>query len=208
VLRLVADPYPPYQYLKGGAVHGLDHALVTAAFAAAGLEARTELAAWDECLGAVRDGSADAIFQITPNAERTEWMAFSRHFRESRTVLYGRRGEWPEGVGEQGLASLAGGSRLGALSGFSYGPQVDEAPVAVRYPSDAQLLDSLLHGDVDLGLIDAGVAAHLRGGDQRLEQLEGFAATRPLHLACRADRAQIVRDFDRGLAEIGVRVGA
>jgi polar amino acid transport system substrate-binding protein len=207
VLRLVADPYPPYQHADGGLVRGLDHDLVTAVFAAAGYEARTELLPWSECLAAVREGDADAIYQITPTAERSEWMAFSRSFREAQTVLYRRRGELPEGLGEGGLAALAARCRLGALAGFSYGPQASAAPVAARFESDDELLHGLREGEVDVVLVDAGVATHLLS-DDRLEPIPGFSAGRPLHLGCRADLVEIAREFDRGLAKMGAAAGA
>jgi len=41
-VRLLADPYPPYQFLDGPAVRGVDHDLIAAAFGEVGLEIRIE----------------------------------------------------------------------------------------------------------------------------------------------------------------------
>jgi ABC-type amino acid transport substrate-binding protein len=207
-LRLVADPYPPYQYARGGGVEGLDHALVTAAFDAAGHRARTDLTSWEECLEAVRDGFADAIYQITPTPEREEWLAFSVPFRQARSVLYRRRGEGPGEVADAELGAVASRRRLGALAGFSYGRVVDAVADKVEFGSDAELLAGLSEGKVDLAIVDSGVAAHLLGEDSDLEAVLGFAATRPLHLACRRDRIEIVQAFDAGLERMGAVASA
>jgi polar amino acid transport system substrate-binding protein len=111
-LRLVADPYPPYQYLADGAVTGVDHDLVTAAFKAVGLRARTRLLAWPLCLQEMQDGRADAIFQITPTPERMEWLMFSRPFRRARTVFYRRADDLIEGLTNVRLGAAPGGYRL------------------------------------------------------------------------------------------------
>jgi polar amino acid transport system substrate-binding protein len=203
-LRLVADPYPPYQYARGGVVEGLDHALVTAAFAATGQEARTDLAGWEECLEAVRDGFADAIYQITPTPEREEWLAFSAPFRQARSVLYRRRGDGPGKLADAELGTVASSRRFGALAGFSYGRVVDAVPGKIEFSSDAELLAALREKSVDLAIVDSGVATHLLGEESDLEPVFGFAATRPLHLACRHDRAEIIRAFDTGLERLGV----
>lgn len=202
-LRLVADPYPPYQHARDGVVEGLDHAVVTAAFGAAGMQAHTDLLGWEECLEALRDGSADAIYQITPTPEREGWLAFSAPFRQARSVLYRRRGEGPEEVGEEALAALGDRYRLGALAGFSYGPTVDSLGERIEFGGDSDLLHGLRQRQVDLAIVDEGVAAHLLGADDSLEPVPGFAASRPLHLACRRDRPEIVAAFDEGLARIG-----
>lgn len=201
-VRLVADPYPPYQYASAGTVEGLDQDLVIAAFAAAGIAAETELLGWEDCLTALRGGAADALFQITPTAERRQWLAFSAPFREARTLLYRRRGERPVEL-EGDLAATALGRRLGALAGFSYGAEIDAVAGKVELDSDAELLGALRRGVLDLAVVDEGVATHLLAGDAAIEPVPGFAQTRPLHLACLREREDVVRSFDRGRALIG-----
>jgi polar amino acid transport system substrate-binding protein len=202
-LRLVADPYPPYQYACSGELDGFDYELVTAAFAAAGLETETQLMVWEECLESLRAGESDALFQITPTPEREEWMAFSTPFREARSVIYRRRGAIPEGL-EDGLETVATGRRFGALAGFSYGRSVDPIPHKIAFDSDQELLGALRRGVVDLAIVDEGVAAHLHDGDDAIEPIPGFAETRPLHVGCLREREEVVRAFDLGLDRIGV----
>jgi polar amino acid transport system substrate-binding protein len=203
VVRLVADPYPPYQRTgDSGAVEGLDQELVVAAFAAVGLWARTELLPWSACMRAVAEGEADAIFQITPTAEREAWMAFSAPFREARSLLYRRRGEGPDNLGG-GLADLERGLILGCLSGFSYGAALDAVGGKLEFTSDAELLDALRAGELDLAVVDEGVAASLLGDSDDIEAVAGFAATRPLHLGAHRDREWAVTAFNRGLETIG-----
>ncbi|HEX7300849.1 MAG TPA: transporter substrate-binding domain-containing protein [Solirubrobacteraceae bacterium] len=202
-VRVVADPYPPYQYAEDGEVRGHDHELVVAAFAAVGLRATTQLLAWPECLQSLRDGAADAIFQITPTPEREHWLVFSRPFRSARTLLYQRPGTISRPIRVDELPALATQMRVGVLEGFSYDPVIDGAPAALAAPSDGALLMALRDAVVDLAVVDEGVAEHLLDGTGDAAPVPGFTVTRPLHLACRrADRA-IVEAFDAGLTAIG-----
>lgn len=201
-LRLVADRYPPYQYAVDGQVTGLDQDLVAAAFEAVGLQTATRLLSWSQCLQALRDGAADAIFQITPTPEREGWLAFSRPFRSARTLLYQRHGTVAEEVRSAELPALATELRIGVLEGFSYDPVIDAILNKVDIPSDTALLAALRTRHVDLAVIDEGVARHLLGGAGDVSPVPGFSVTRPLHLACRREAREIVAAFDAGLDAI------
>lgn len=201
-LHLVADPYPPYQYATRGRVIGRDQEFIAAAFEAVGLRTTTSLLAWSHCLEAMRDGVADAIFQITPTPEREVWLAFSRPFRSARTRLYQRSGWVVEEIREDELSALARKLRMGVLEGFSYGSVIDEVPSTLRAPSDAALLTALRTRAIDLAVIDEGVAEYLLGDERDILSVPGFCVTRPLHLACRHDSREIVVAFDAGVDAI------
>lgn len=49
-VQLVADPYPPYQYMEGGTVKGVDHDIIAAAFAEYGILTIARLLPWDDCI--------------------------------------------------------------------------------------------------------------------------------------------------------------
>lgn len=202
LMRLVADPYPPYQYAAGGQVRGLDQVLIAGAFEAVGLRAETRLLTWSQCLEAMRDGTADAIFQITPTPERERWLAFSRPFRAARTLLYRRRDTIVPDAAPADFPTLAAELRVGVLEGFSYGSVVDAAPAALAAPSDDALLAALRDGVVDVAVLDQGVARHLLNGTRELVAVPGFCVTRALHLACRSEDRAFVDAFDSGLAAI------
>ena len=81
IVRLVADPYPPYQYEEGGTTKGLDYELIATAFTAGGMEATIQLLLWEDCMAAMAAQDADAIFQITRTPHREEKYVFSAPFR-------------------------------------------------------------------------------------------------------------------------------
>jgi ABC-type amino acid transport substrate-binding protein len=200
-VRLVADPYPPYQWADGGTLVGLDHDLVVAAFAAAGRRAETRLLPWTACLAAMRDGSADAIFQITPTSERATWLAFSRPFRSARTLLYVPSGT-PRARSAAGPHAIDRSWRLAVLEGFRYGGAIDEHPRKVERSTDVQLLAALRAEEADAAVLDAGVAEHLLDGDDDIAAMPGFVVDRPLHLAARRDVAGVIEAFEAGLDSI------
>jgi polar amino acid transport system substrate-binding protein len=90
VVRLVADPYPPYQFEERGLVKGSDYEIVTRALALSGVRTIIKLLPWDACLDAMRCGEAGAIFQITPTPEREHEFLFSKPFRTARTLFFKR----------------------------------------------------------------------------------------------------------------------
>jgi ABC-type amino acid transport substrate-binding protein len=97
---------------------------------------------------------------------------------------------------------------VGALAGFSYDPSIDAVAGKLEFESDFELLEALRQGLVDVAVVEEGVALHLLDGDRDLTAIEGFATTRPLHLASRLDRPAIVDAFDLGLSRLGGSAGA
>jgi polar amino acid transport system substrate-binding protein len=205
-LRLVADPYPPYQYTADGEVTGIDHKFISDAFEAVGLRTSTRLLAWSLCLQAMREGVADAIFQITPTRERVEWLRFSLPFRSARTLLYQLADEITDDLKDVRLNAMATEHRIGVLDGFSYGTVIDDLPGKFEAPSNAALLLALRNHDIAFAVMDEGVAQHLLGGDRDISPVAGFCATRPMHLACRRDAPEIVLAFNAGLETITGKV--
>ncbi len=215
-VRLVADPYPPYQYEEGGEVKGVDQEVIREAFRVHGLEAETRLLPWRECLEWMERGRADGIFQIAPNPQRREQWLFSALLRTETTVLFRRRGSGAElrGAGPEGADAARGGGaapglRLGVLEGYSYDPFIDglKEPARVACKSQEHLLQALAEGQVDLALMDAGVAAWLMR-ERKLEGIEragDYRIARPLHVAFQKDRRETARLFDSGLAAVRAR---
>lgn len=88
---MVADPYPPYQYLEGGRVRGCDHEIITESFAARDISIYTKLHSWSACLRSLDLGEAVGIFQITKAPEREHIYLFSQTLRIAKTVLFTTR---------------------------------------------------------------------------------------------------------------------
>lgn len=196
-VRMVADPYPPYQYEEGGRVRGIDQEIITEAFRFHGIATETRLLPWKECLEWMESGRADGIFQILPNPQRERLFLFSDRLRTEKTVLFQPAG---------GDRDPFRGQRLGVLAGYSYGPEVDGLPELQKaeYGSQEALLQALAAGEVGLILMDAGLAAYRMKtrGVREIEPVPGYEITRPLHAAFSRDRPGIVRLFNSGLEAV------
>ena len=201
--RMVADPYPPYQYEERGEIRGIDHEIVTAAFAVHGISTETLLLPWADCLERVQRGTADGVFQILPTPEREKLFLFSARLRTENTLALRVKSR-------SGARDTQGdpfrGRRLGVLEGYSYGPAVDRLGESEKLArkSQRELLEALVAGEVDLILMDAGVAAYLidKLGSSGTEAVPGFSIQRPLHVAFRRGCAEMARQFDSGLAAV------
>jgi polar amino acid transport system substrate-binding protein len=206
-VRMVADPYPPYQYEEGGQVRGADQELIAAAFRFHGMATETRLLPWKQCLQWMQSGKADGIFQILPNPEREKLFLFSDRLRTERTALFRpSAGRLPGSAGGAADRVPFRGQRLGVLEGYSYGPEADRLPAIQKaeYQSQEALLQALAAGEVGLALMDAGLAAYLvkRLGVRGIEPVPGYEIARPLHAAFRRDRPDIVELFNSGLEAV------
>ena len=205
-VRLVADPYPPYQYQDGRVIRGVDHDVIAAAFQEEGLQVTTTLLPWDECVAAVKIGAADGIFQIQRTPERNAVFHFSDPLRTARTVFFTHKKSgfrFPAGIDPaQSLAK----HRLGIVRGYGYDPMIVELPESVKVIVETQeeLLQGVADGRYDVAIVDLGVAAYLsvRLGLDGLEKVEGFEIARVLHVGFRRNRLEMAGQFNAGLRRI------
>ncbi len=207
VIRLVADPYPPYQFEEGGRIRGIDQETIQEAFRLQGIEALTVLMPWKECLLWMDQKKADGIFQIVPSEERRKLFHFSEKLRAERTTLFARSAHGmrvPEGAD---IKDQLAGRTLGVLDGYSYGPAVDGLPGKLTRENQEALLLALTSGEADLVLMDAGVASYLtpKMGIQGIVQVPGYAIERPLHVAFQAHHRRLAKLFNAGLREVKAR---
>ena len=205
-VRLVADPYPPYQYEEDGTTKGMDFELIATAFAASGMEATIQLLPWEACLAAMAAQEADAIFQITRTPQREEQYTFLAPFRTARTLLF-KQGSTPlELASLTDLVQLTKTHPIGTVKGFSYNALVDALVPEAKIETDSQeeLFQELADGRFDIALADSGVAAFLleKMGFDGIEPVEGIEIGRELHLAAQKDLPGVVEAFDAGLREL------
>jgi polar amino acid transport system substrate-binding protein len=205
-VRLVADPYPPYQFEEKGRVRGIDQDTIGEALRARGLRAGTTLLPWSQCLQWMQEGKADGIFQIAPNLEREKRFLFSAQLRVERTVLLQSRAGSLAVRDPARLEEELRGQTLGVLSGYSYGAGIEALPASlkVELASQEPLLKALAEGRVDAILMDQGVADYLarKLGLQPMERIEGYELRRSLHVAFQRGEEELVRLFNAGLEEI------
>lgn len=205
-VQLVADPYPPYQYLEGQTVRGADHDVIAAALGEQGLHSRTRLLPWDECVRRMESGEAHGVFQITPTPERERQYLFSKPLRTARTVLFGNTGNPVDLSGINDPKEIFNRCVLGTVKGYSYDPLIDglEGLSKVTLDSQEDLLTGLSEGKFDLAVIDIGVGNYLANklGITNIQRAEGYEITRVLHVAFQRDLGDVVDRFNAGLETV------
>lgn len=207
-IRLVADPYPPYQYEEGGEVKGLDHDLVVTTFHSLGRETFVELLPWEECLKRIEEGKADGVFQVTKTPEREEKFLFpSEPLRTAKTVLLAKPGLPLRRITPNvDLVAQLRPFKLGVLSGYSYGAPLDELPSALKIPvaTQEELLFRLAKGDFQLAVIDLGVALYLscKLNLRGISPIKGFSIKRDLFIVFNPRLENLARSFGHQLKEL------
>jgi len=192
LIKLVADPYPPYQYWEGNEVKGVDHDLIVIALRGLGYGVEVELLPWEECLRRVEEGDAHGIFQITKTPERERKFVFpGEPLRVANTVLVVNPGATVRITPGTELGAQLRPYKVGVLSGYSYGPLLDDLPSPIKVPvgSQEELFLRLLKGELYLAAMDLGVARYLarKHGLSGLKTVEGLQVDRELFVAFKAD---------------------
>jgi polar amino acid transport system substrate-binding protein len=206
IVKLVADPYPPYQYEDEGRVIGVDHDIIKTSLKVYGIGAETSLCSWDECMALMENRTVDGIYQITRTPERTAHFLFSEQMRTARTQFHQRTGSAASLDSTVDLVSQLRYLKIGILSGYSYNPDIDS--LSDEYKVERQCSEDLLNGLLDeeysLALMDHGVAVYLmeRLGINEIETVEGYEISRPLYVAFQKDLIQLTQHFNAGLEVI------
>ena len=207
VVTLVADPFPPYQYMKGSQITGLDYEIVRNAFESQGLAISVALNPWDECIQRVDQGVADGVFQIARTPERERRFLFSDLLRTAKTVFYCSRAKPVMLDRGDGLTEKLQGTKIAVVKGYSYGPEFDnlQGIPKISVGSHQESLLELSANNVDLAIIDEGVGVYLVDVlmlGRKLQRVANFQIDRPLFVAFHRARSQIRDNFNRGLGEI------
>lgn len=205
-VQLVADPYPPYQYLEGQTVRGADHDVIAAALGEQGLHSRTRLLPWDECVRLMESGEAHGIFQIQPTPEREKAYTFSVPLRTAKTVLFRNTQKPTDLVGTGKLRAALEQYVLGTVKGYTYDPLIDELeePSRIVVESQERLLTGLSEGKFDLAIIDLGVGLYLSSmlRIRNIVRVEGYEIARVLHVAFQRTLSDISDHFNTGLEAV------
>lgn len=186
VLRVGADPFPPYQYLdENGDPVGSDCQRVKELLRKAGYEARVILEEWSVLEQMLYTGELDAVFQVQKTPEREKTYFFSGLLRSTVTETVTGRPSLTLGS----LGEVPGkGLTLGIIDQYAYGSEVDSLPASCKraYPTQEALLNAIADCQVDLGVFDKGVKEYLLerlGG--KVYPLENLTFLRPLYIMFR-----------------------
>lgn len=202
VIRVGADPFPPYQYYsEDGSVRGIDFDTVSRAFSQAGYEIKVELYDFPIVERMMHDGKMQAAFQVQPTPERKKIYHFSQLLREAATELVTAK----EGIDISEYKEIeTKGLTLGVLEGYTNGPDIDALSADIKrvYPDNQTLLRAISAGEVDLGVFDRGVKQYLmeQNGITNIRAIDTMTFLRPLYVVF---MDKDLRDaFDRGLSAI------
>jgi len=207
VVTLVADPFPPYQYMKGSQITGLDYEIIRNAFETQGLDISVALHPWDECIQRVDQGVADGVFQIARTPERERRFLFSDLLRIAKTVFYCNRAKPVMLDRDDRLIEKLQETKIAVAKGYSYGPEFDnlQGTPKISVGSHQEALLELSAKNVDLAIIDEGVGVYLVDVlmlGSKLQRVASFQIDRPLFLAFHRARMEIREIFNRGLEEV------
>mgnify|MGYP002128344838 FL=1 len=202
-ITVVTEPWPPYVFLQDGQLRGVDYEVSQHILQDLGYQPDWRVMPWKRAQHDVLAGQADAILDITVNAERQNQYHFPPEpLSNSESVLFYRTSDpFPYST----LDDLRG-LRIGVSAGYSYGnPAFNQAEHLTREPcpSIESCLLMLQRGRVDMTVINRQVGLYTLS----LLGLEGIAyhpqplSSGPLYLAFarRPDLADLALRFGEAL---------
>ena len=202
-ITVVTEPWPPYVFLQDGQLRGVDYEVSQHILQDLGYQPDWRVMPWKRAQHDVLAGQADAILDITVNAERQNKYHFpTEPLSNSESVLFYRTSDpFPYST----LDDLRG-LRIGVSAGYSYGnPAFNQAEHLTREPcpSIESCLLMLQRGRVDMTVINRQVGLYTLS----LLGLEGIAyhpqplSSGPLYLAFarRPDLADLALRFGEAL---------
>lgn len=201
-VRVGADPFPPYQYFDGeGQPVGIDYEKVKAVFDRAGYDIHVTIDDWTFVQKCLDKGELDAAFQVQPTPERLENYFFSDVLREAATEVVTSnpdiRIDKYQQIEQMNL-------RLGVISGYTNGPEIDALRQEVKFsfPNPLELMVAVSQGKVDLAVYDRGVKQYLMTelNLSNVHAIESMTFLRPLHVIFINRRLR--DEFDAAMAEL------
>lgn len=196
---------PPFMYASAGRADGFYPELIEAVFQQMKRPVRLAAKPWKRAIGELDLGEA-GVGGIYKNEERLKKYDFSDQLFVERIVVYFNRAK----PVQYGSLSDLYGKRVGAILGWSYGDDFDNARKAGKILvedvyADSQNFDKLAKGRLDAVLAIEQVGSRLmRASGNEIEKSAVYLAENPTHLAFHKmqNTAGLLKDFNRALAEL------
>lgn len=198
------DNFPPYNFVDGGRVVGLDAEIVAAMVKQAGAEVDFEPQSWTRVQDMLERGEVDAAFQFVGRPDRFEKYFMIGPHRIGRTVFAARPGA---GIAVRNLDDLRG-YRIGTVRGYTYGAAFDGATHLTRDMTagdNLQLVRMLAAGRVDLIIGDREALSHFArqaGLHMQMQVLQPAFAEVPRYVAVPRSKPEIAARLDKALADL------
>ncbi len=125
ILRAGFDAWEPYHYLgQGEQPQGLDIEILQAVAAELNCELTLQQDTWAALLARLQSGELDMLPGASRSTERERYAWFAGPYRQEQFVLYGRTETALNFPNVQAL--VAAGHKVGLVSGYYYGAEIDE----------------------------------------------------------------------------------
>ncbi|MEJ2179886.1 MAG: transporter substrate-binding domain-containing protein [Gammaproteobacteria bacterium] len=157
-LKLAADDWPPFTSDKPGQRIAAD--LVEKALKRSEIVTKLNITQWNDVLEGIKTKKYDAIVGAWKNAERGQFLLFSRPYLENRIMLVGRTGNKIDFNDASQLAN----KRIGVVKGYAYGEAIsrNKKITKVESPTVIDSVKKLLNKEVDFILTDSIVAQSMK----------------------------------------------
>ena len=199
--------WPPFDFVAEGESRGYSIELLRLAAERAGLALEMVVGeSWAGIMDDFRRGELDLLPAVVETAERTPYMAFSRHYLTIPSVLVTREGEHVVGR----MEDLAGRT-LAVIDGFYYVGVIEEEFPEIRLlkvSGALQGLEAVLYGQADAFVgsqivLDRTLKQHALSG-VRMVAASGLDERQPLNLRFGVPKEQAILAsiLDKGLAAI------
>lgn len=205
LVRIGADPFPPYQYYdEKGEIIGADFEIIKEAFKLTGNKIIVELQPWIDTIKKIENGVFDAIFQVQPTQERRKQYIFSDLLRNAKTCLFSRINDKIidksfSGINNEGIP-------IGMLKGYSYGEPIDSIKNdnKILYEDQESLIIDISEGKLHLGIFDYGVSSFLQAklGINNVTAINNCSFDRPLHVMFKKNKKVFAENFNTGLSKL------
>ncbi|SLM31400.1 conserved hypothetical protein [Desulfamplus magnetovallimortis] len=155
-LLVVTEEWAPYVYVENQEVKGFDYEVMVAVFSSMGYAVDFKLYPWKRCIHMIEKQQADAILDISRNAERDKIIFFpDENLSDSASVFFYAKGK---SYSFEKLEDLKG-LKIGTMLGYNYNQEFTDADYFTKedVTTMEQNFKKLIHGRVDLVISNRNV---------------------------------------------------
>lgn len=206
---MVTEEYPPYEYMAGGKLIGLDIDIIEAASKRLGVHVDIHMRPWVRGMKEVKEGTVDAMFSMFINEERESFLYFATEPLGSEKIVLITNIKSTKQANK--LKDLAGWM-IGTVKDNSYGKEFDEYTGITRHEvtNIEQLIMMAVTGDrFDAATVNEYVLAYYvkqMGIQGRIKKLDFIVTDQPLYIGFSKAKGSATKnlaaDYSRVIKEL------